>query len=282
MKTCLDCIPCFFSQALRAGRIATDDERIIKRLLDEFGVMLGELSLSCTPPEIAMRLYGRIREITGNTDPYRQIKQDSTRRALARYDSLKRSIEESDDSLLTAVQVAIAGNIIDFGVSSSFDVDLSIEEALHQKFAIDNYDEFKRRLERCHHVLYIGDNAGETVFDRLLIEQMQKPVSFVVRGEPVINDATYEDAVEAGIDRVATIVSSGTAAPGAIVRTCSPEFVALLKQSTFTIAKGQGNYEALSAEPYPILFLLKAKCPVIAQDIGVSVGDLVCKATHGV
>lgn len=282
MKTCLDCIPCFFSQALRAGRMATDDEMVLKKLLDEFGIMLGELSLSCTPPEIAMRLYGRIREITGNADPFRQIKQDSTRRAFARYDSLKRTIEESEDSLLTAVQVAIAGNIIDFGVSSSFDVELSIEEALHQECAIDSYDEFKRRLDRCNQVLYIGDNAGETVFDRLLIEQMQKPVSFVVRGEPVINDATYEDAVEAGIDRVATIVSSGTAAPGAILHTCSPEFVALLKQSSFTIAKGQGNYEALSGEPYPILFLLKAKCPVIARDIGVSVGDLVCKATHGV
>lgn len=279
MKTCLDCIPCFFRQALRAGRIAQADDQILKQLLDEFGVMLGDLSLSCTPPEIAMHLYGRVRHLTGKDDPFHEIKRESTERALARYDSLKQLIVQADDRLLTAIRIAIAGNIIDFGVSSVFDVEATIDQALHLECAIDDVDQFRQRLAACESVLYIGDNAGETVFDRLLIEQLDRPVTFAVRGEPVINDATCEDAIAAGIDDVATVVSSGTPAPGAIVSTCSPEFVQMLEQSTFTIAKGQGNYEALSQEPYPIVFLLKAKCPVIATDLGVQVGDLICRAT---
>jgi hypothetical protein len=195
MKTCLGCIPCFFSQALRAGRIATDDERILKQVLDEFGIMLGELTLDSTPPEIAMRLYSRIREITGNGDPFRQIKRDSTLRALRQLDSLRDLIESADDKLLTAIRIAIAGNSIDFGVSSTFDVDATIKEALRRDFAICDYRQFRQRLEACEQILYIGDNAGETVFDRLLIEQLHKPTVFAVRGEPVINDATFDDAL---------------------------------------------------------------------------------------
>jgi len=221
-----------------------------------------------------------VREITGNTDPFRKLKQECTKQALALYPSLKRTIEESNDNLLTAIRIAIAGNVIDFGPSGSFDIDAAIGEALEKDFAICDYSPFKGNLAKSEHILYIGDNAGETVFDRLLIEQMNIPVTYVVRETPVINDATAEDAVQAGIDKVATIVSSGTDAPGTILSTCSPEFRQMLNRSEFVIAKGQGNYEGLSDENLTVSFLLKAKCKLIARDLGVTKGDFVLKVIN--
>ncbi len=280
MKSYLDCIPCFFEQALRAGRIATDDEQVLKQLMDELGKRLHQISLDNTPPETGRLIYRIVREITGNPDPFRELKLQSTREALALYPSLKRTIEKSDDSLLTAIRIAIAGNVIDFGASATFDIETAIKEALESDFAICDYSAFKDKLAEAEEILYIGDNAGETVFDRLLIEQMNKPVTYIVRGEPVINDATIEDAIQAGIDQVATIVSSGTDAPGAVLNTCSPEFIEILDQSVFTIAKGQGNYESLSNEDYLIFFLLKAKCQIIANDLDVTKGDIILKGIN--
>lgn len=280
MKTYLDCIPCFFEQALRAGRIATDDEQLLKRILDELGVMLSHISLESTPPETGRLVYRMVREITGDPDPFRELKRESTQQALALYPSLKRTIDESNDNLLTAIRITIAGNVIDFGASATFDIDTAIEEALEKDLAICDYDAFKRRLGESDSILYIGDNAGETVFDRLLIEQMNKPVTYVVREMPVINDATAEDAVQAGIDKVATIISSGTDAPGTIINTCSPEFRHTLNSSKFVIAKGQGNYESLSNENLTVFFLLKAKCKLIARDLNVTKGDFVLKGMN--
>ena len=280
MKSYLDCIPCFFQQALRAGRIATDDEQTLKQLLDELGKKLHQISLDSTPPETGRLIYRMVREITGNPDPFRELKHKSTREALVLYPSLKRTIEKSDDSLLTAIRIAIAGNVIDFGASATFDIETAIEEALENDFAICDYSAFKDTLAKAEKILYIGDNAGETVFDRLLIEQMNKPVTYIVRETPVINDATAEDAVQAGLDKIATIVSSGTDAPGTIPETCSPEFREMLDSAEFVLAKGQGNYEGLSEENRSIFFLLKAKCRIIANDLGVTVDDIVLKGTN--
>jgi uncharacterized protein with ATP-grasp and redox domains len=280
MKTYLDCIPCFFEQALRAGRIATDDEEVLKRLLDELGSMLDGISLESTPPETGRLIYQMVRRITGNPDPFRELKRQSTQQALALYPSMKKTIDESSDSLLTAIRIAIAGNVIDFGANATFNIDTAVGEALEGDFAICDYSAFKSHLARSKQILYIGDNAGETVLDRLLIEQMNKPVIYAVRETPVINDAIFDDAVQAGIDRVATIVSSGTDAPGTILSTCSPEFIQTLNESEFVIAKGQGNYEGLSNESRPIFFLLKVKCQIIADDIGVAKGDILLKGIN--
>lgn len=280
MKTFIDCIPCFFEQALRAGRAATDDEQLVRQILNELGLMLNRISFDSTPPEIGMLVYRKVREITGNIDPYREQKRESTKQTLSLYPSLKKAIEESDDSLLTAIRIAIAGNVIDFGPTASFDIKKTAEEVLEQDFAINDYQAFKRRLDKADRILYIGDNAGETVFDKLLIEQMNKPVTYVVREMPVINDATAEDAIQAGLDKVADIISSGSDAPGVIPAICSPEFIEILNNADFIIAKGQGNYEGLSNEDLTIFFLLKAKCKIIANDIGVAKGDIVLKGIN--
>jgi len=280
MKTYLDCFPCFLNQALRAGRIATDDDKKIKRLLDEVGMMLRDIPLESTPPESGRLLYRKVSEITGNLDPYKKIKSESTKKALSLYPSLKSQIERSKDRLLTAIRIAIAGNVIDFGANWNFDIENEIDEVLEKDFAICDYNRFKDCLNETSEILYIGDNAGECVFDRILIEEMKKPVKYIVRDIPIINDATYEDAVQAGIDKVATILSSGTDAPGTILKTCSSKFKELYNNSKFIISKGQGNYEALSNERRPIFFLLKTKCHVIANDIGINEGDIILKGTE--
>jgi uncharacterized protein with ATP-grasp and redox domains len=277
MKTYLDCLPCFLEQALRAARIATDDEKKIKQVLDEAGRMLGSIPLESTPPESGRLIYHKVSEITGNSDPYREIKRESTKKALSLYPFLKSEVNKSNDRLLTAIRVAIAGNVIDFGPNRDFDMKNDTEDILGKHFAVCDDALFKSFLKKADEILFIGDNAGECVFDRVLIEEMGKPVIYVVRDMPIINDATYEDAVEAGIDKVATIVSSGTDGPGVVLTTCNSEFRRVYNDSKFIISKGQGNYEALSDERRPVFFLLKAKCPVIADDIGVSEGDIVLK-----
>lgn len=279
MRTYRDCLPCFLDQALRAGRMATDDEAKIKRLLDEVGAMLRDIPLESTPPETGRLIYKKVSEITGQLDPYKQIKSESTEKALALYPSLKKKVENSNDRLLTAVRIAIAGNVIDFGVNRDFNIEEEIDKTLKKGFAVCDYGKFKEYLDRAKEILYIGDNAGESVFDKILIEEMKKPVTYVVRGAPVINDATYEDAVQAGIDKM-TILSSGTDAPGTLLGTCSAEFKEVYNSSKFTISKGQGNYEALSNEKRPIFFLLKAKCHVIAGDLGVNEDDIILKGIN--
>ena len=181
MRTYLDCLPCFVNQALRAGRIATEDEKTIKRLLDEVGMMLRDIPLESTPPETGKLVYEKVREITGNADPYKELKHESTKQALALYPALKRNVAASDDKLLTAVRIAIAGNVIDFGANRDFDIEEEITTVLQKEFAIFDYAAFKAQLAKSNEILYIGDNAGEAVFDRILIEELKKPVIYVVR-----------------------------------------------------------------------------------------------------
>ncbi len=279
MKTYLDCLPCFLNQALRAARIATDDEKKVKEVLDEVGMMLKDIPLESSPPESGRLIYRKVSEITGNGDPFREIKDKSTKNALSLYPSLKSHVEKSDDRLLTAIRIAIAGNVIDFGPDRSFDIEKDTVKTLKKDFIVCDYDRFKDCLDKADEILYIGDNAGECVFDKVLIEEMKKPTIYVVRNTPVINDAIYEDAVKAGIDKVATILSSGTDAPGTVLKTCNSEFMDVYKNSKFIISKGQGNYEALSNEKSPIFFLLTVKCQVIANDIGAVEGNIILKRT---
>lgn len=280
LHTYFDCFPCFVDQALRAGRMATDDEQKIKRLLDEVAMVLKDIRLESTPPETGRLIYQKVKKITGNGDPYRKIKRENTLKALTLYPSLKRTVEASDDRLLAAIRLAIAGNVMDFGASKDFDIEAEINEVFQRSFAIFDRAEFRDHLSKAQRVLFIADNAGECVFDRLLIEELKKPVTYVVRGAPVVNDATCEDAQQAGVHKVAEIMSSGTDAPGTLLATCSREFRELYERSTFIISKGQGNYEALCGEKRPIFFFLKAKCHVIAEDLGVNPGDIVLKAIN--
>jgi hypothetical protein len=280
MRTYFDCIPCFFRQALAAARMATDDDEKIKELMNHLGNMLPRISYQATPPEVAMQVYAKVTELTGVADPYRKLKEENTAAALRLYPAARKLLRQSDDQLLTAIRLAIAGNIIDFGPDSAFTIQQTKHDVLGRDFAIFDYAAFKRKLKETDTILYIGDNAGEAVFDRLLIETLDKPVTFAVRDRPIINDAIYEDAVAAGIPEVAGIISSGSGAPGVIPDTCSAEFLETMSDQTMIIAKGMGNFEALSETSYPVFFLLLVKCEVIGKDVGVPGGSIVLKGIN--
>lgn len=277
MKTYLDCFPCFLNQALRAAKMATDNPVQIKAVLDAVSLMLPQISLDSTPPEIGRLIYQKVHEITHNPDPYQKVKNQSTQEALSLYPYMKKLVEQSTDPLLAAIRMAIAGNVIDFGPNRKFDLKEEIDETLYGEFVVCHYEAFKTLLNRCSSVLYLADNAGECVFDRVLLETINKPATYVVRDKPVINDATLADARAAGIENVVRLMSSGTDAPGTLLNTCSDEFLHLYENAEMIISKGQGNYEVLSGENKPIFFLLKVKCPVIAEHLDMKVGDIVCK-----
>ena len=280
MKTFLDCLPCMMSQALRAGRMATDDEIIIKKLLDNVGAMMKDMHLENIPPETGDAIYKKISKITGVIDPYKKIKESNIDEALQLYPKLKEIVKRSNNKLLTAIRIAIAGNVIDLGVNKQFNIAKDVEEILQQEFGIFDFHEFEKHLKEANTILYIGDNAGESVFDKILIEELNKPVIYVVRDIPVINDVTYQDAVDSGIDEVAEIISSGCSAPGTILKFCNVKFLEIFASSDLVISKGQGNYEGLSNVDRSLFFLLKAKCHVIANDLNVKENDIILKGIN--
>jgi hypothetical protein len=275
MKTSLDCIPCFFRQALFAVRAATQDKALHKELLDRVGSLLPDIRLDNTPPEIAVLVYGAVSEVTGLADPFQTLKKESTQKALSLYPALKQRIQTSEDPLLTAIRAAIAGNVIDFGANPSFELEIEVDELLQKSLAINHFEAFQDRLQTSDWVLYLGDNAGETVFDRLLIETMGRPTVYAVRDAPFINDATKEDAEMAGLSTVARIVSSGCKAPGTILERCSETFRTTFRNAPLIVSKGQGNFESLSEESGPLFHLLKVKCGVIAGILGAPEGSFV-------
>ncbi|MEF8835950.1 MAG: ARMT1-like domain-containing protein [Candidatus Thermoplasmatota archaeon] len=279
MKSNLDCIPCFLRQALEASRMATDDEEVQKEVLDEVIDILRTMELEGKkPPEIGRYVHRAVNEITDTQDPYKEIKEEQNQEALKIYPKLEEKVEPAKDRLLTAVKIAIAGNVIDLGPGHEIDLEKDVEEILSKELTIDHYDEFRKNLERSETIFYLGDNAGEIVFDKILLREMEdKEILYFVKGAPKINDAMAMDAKKAGIDEYAKVDVVGNGRPGTGPERDSPEFIERMQEADMVISKGMGNYEALSEVPANIFFLLKAKCPVIADDLEVEVGDIILK-----
>lgn len=277
MRIYLDCYPCFLRQALDAARRAGADDAQQWVVLDRVLEALRQIEPGATPPEIGDQVHRIVRQVAGSSDPYQEAKATSTRQALDLYPRMTELVREADDPLDVAVRLSIAGNIIDAAHFQECDLWGTVERVLAQPFAVDDGAAFRAALADAHAVLYMADNAGETVFDRVLIEALPVPVIYAVKGGPTLNDATYQDALAAGIGGVAEIVSTGSDAPGTILDRCSEEFCALYERAEMIIAKGQANYETLSEEGPRVFLLLQAKCPVIAGDVGAPVGSIVLR-----
>ena len=288
MRVYLDCFPCFMRQALDAARMATDDQAAQREVLDRVAALLPTIPPRATPIDMGQLIHRLVREVTGVADPYAEVKRESNDLGLRLYPALKEQVKGADDPLLTALKIAAAGNIIDFGPRMAVDGDNSLERILSDSFAHaleegispSEYDAFTAQLAETDEVLYLGDNTGEIVCDRILIEELVrrgKRVTFVVRGAPTINDATLSDAVYVGLDRAATLITNGSDAPGTRLSDCSQEFLEAFGSAKLIISKGQGNFEGLSEVPGPIFFLFKVKCPVIAEEAGAQIGRIVLR-----
>jgi len=280
MRTYLDCLPCFVRQTLEAARFVTDDEAVHADVLRQVLRAASEMDMSMAPPAMGQHIHRLIRKATGNADPYREVKGQFNRLALDLYPDLVRRVEAADDRLETAVRLAIAGNIIDFGVSATISdeaVGKTIDRALRDPL-VGRVDDLRQAAADADTILYLADNAGEIVFDRILIETLDaENLAVGVKSVPVINDATAEDAEAAGLRGRWEIVENGSDAPGTLLETCSEAFRERFMAADLVIAKGQGNYETLSKAPRPVWFILMAKCPVIAGHLGCEVGNLVIR-----
>jgi uncharacterized protein with ATP-grasp and redox domains len=280
VRTFFDCVPCFVRQALDSVRRATDDEIVHEEVLRETLRAISEMDLRKSPPAMGQKIHRFIRERVGEFDPYREMKDQSNQLALELYPALKSRIERSADPLETAVRLAIAGNVMDVAVKGDvgqIDVNEAIKDALTGPFD-GNVDEFAGAVSAANSILYLADNAGEIVLDRLLIEQLPlEKVTVAVRGAPAINDATMVDARVAGLTELVDVIDNGSDVPGTIISECGEVFRRRYDEAGLVISKGQGNYETLSEENKDVFFMLKVKCPVIARDIGCEVGSLVLR-----
>lgn len=282
MKTHFDCIPCIIRQSLDSARLVTDDEQIHEQILREVLAAAAQMDLEQSPPVMAQTIHRRLRELTGQTDPYREVKDRFNQLALKYCHKFRNRLQQAENPLEVAVRLAIAGNIIDFGVKSALgeqEVVDAIETCLTDPLS-GNVDEFSEAIEKARNILYLTDNAGEIVFDRLLIEQLPRDrVVVAVKGGPVINDATLCDAEVAGLTDLVRVMDNGSDAPGTVLADCSMEFRRHFEEADLIISKGQGNYETLGESPRPIFFLLRVKCLMVARDTGCPVGRMLLTST---
>lgn len=274
MRIDLECFPCLLRQAVEAGRLATEDEEKRLEVVRAALKILREASPESTPPLLCLRVHEEVKRITGNADPYRKLKRNFNRMAKKMYPELKRKVSGSPDPLLTAVKLAIAGNVIDVGPGMDFNLRKTVSEVLAKDLRVNHLGHLRRELDRTGTLVYLADNAGEVLFDRLLIETLgKKNVIYVVKKDPLLNDASREDAEFAGMEEVAEVVEVELD-PQTVY---TPSQAALLREAELVISKGQGNYETLEGTGANLFYLLMIKCPVVARKLGGRVGDLVVK-----
>jgi damage-control phosphatase, subfamily I len=269
-----DCIPCAIGSLLKLfkqGFVPSEKQDEAMRCLLKY---LSKVEFNQSPPALGREMHRQIRQVLNNPDPYKEIKNKSNSLMLAYYPTLKAKVDNAPDPFNFALRTAIAGNVIDFGPNNSFDINETLKKAESVKLAVDHSQQLKSDLLSASTLLYLGDNAGEIVMDRLFLETINHPnVCFAVRSAPIINDITKNDAFQVGIDKTTTIIANGDDAPGTILENTSPEFRDVFNSADLIIAKGQGNYESLCGCSKSLYFILMAKCDHVANHLGVQVGD---------
>jgi len=273
VKTALECMACYLRQTLQVSRVATNDETLHLKALQQVTELIGRMDMEKTPPENSVAVYETIAKICNCADPYREIKQLSNEQALAVLPEFKKEMMAGGDPLATALRIAIGGNIIDYGAMHSFDVDAAMERCLKAPFVVDHSRVLLQRLRTLDSdakVLYLADNSGEIVYDSLVVGElagMGLDVTVVVKSGAIINDALIDDAKFCGIDKLAHVIENGTRCPGTPLTSCSPELLQAFDTADLIISKGQGNFETLSESVAEIFFLLTIKCSVVGAHL---------------
>ena len=284
MRTHLDCIPCFVRQTLETIKLTSEDPSLHKRAMREILAILNQMDFENEPVIMGREIQRLIRRLSGNPDPYRALKHQYNQMALDLYPQLKAQLSAAENAFEMAARLALAGNMIDFGTGRKLDpveVSATIERALSANLQGD-IQSLHKAVDASSSILYVGDNCGEIVFDRLFIEQLiSDRVIYAVRAAPIINDVTIEDARFTGMTDRVRVIDSGSDAPGILLAECSQTFKKAFDHADLIIVKGQGNYETLHAIDRRIAFLLKVKCPVVARHIGHQIGSYVIKVHSG-
>ena len=279
MKATPDCVACIYRQALSTARVLSKDPRMHMAMLDRVAMaMRGVSPEATTPAGLSQVVYRIASELSGIRDPYLKIKQETNAAALRLLPDLAGLVRQSPDPLKAACRLAVAGNIIDFGIGDEFLIERDIKPFLQTEFAIDQYADFQRELQPGRRVLYLGDNSGEIVFDRVLIEYLlqagMRP-TFVVKSAPIINDVTLDDARQCGLADLVPVIGTGSDDIGIHWGHVSKEFQRAFDEADLVISKGHGNFETCDDHAGNFYFLLKAKCHLVANHLGVRFGDLI-------
>ncbi len=278
MKCAIECVPCFVDHALHVAKMVTNDldkqKYIMRRALEE----ASKMDLDQTPPELARWVHAVIRETTGVEDAYQEIKDLSTEFALELLPQIRADLEKFGNTFENIVRFVISGNIIDFGADRHFKLDTAhkkILDVMHEPLNQPGLETLEKAMERAENILFLADNCGEAVIDRLFLELCPEKITLAVRGAPILNDITPREVPMSNLDNlVKKVIDTGDATPGTLVQHSKPEFVEAFNNADLIVAKGQGNYETLSETDRPIVFLLRVKCPKVAEDVGSAIGRL--------
>lgn len=280
MKVYYECAPCFLRQAREALDMATSDDKLKMEIMEEITRCLGEkFQKGAVSNIIGTGIHRFIKKRTLNEDPYR-IQREKCNQIAKQFLPAIRKILKKDQSLKNYLKAAITGNIIDFGaLGLETDIEALIIETMQKDLAVDHSNLLEQELGKAKTVLYLADNIGEILFDKLLIEKIKEynvEVVMALKDKPILNDACVPDAIDIGLDEVAELTSIGTDSIGVIYKEFSPEFKNIFNNADLVIAKGLGNYEGLDEidlNNKTVFSLLNAKCRPIALKIGVEVGD---------
>ncbi len=277
MKTTTDCIPCFITHSLNVAKMTSCNPDHHREIVTKTLSMVADIDFDQTPPAMAKRIHSLIRQITGVEDSYIKIKDESTAFALEMLPFLRHEVEKSEKPFETTIRLVIAGNIIDFGTNHNFKLDSVhqiIADSLKQQIDLAAIDLLQEKMKQASDILFIADNCGEVVFDRLLIEPYRSKMTLAVRGRPIMNDVTRREAKMSGLEGLVKIIDTGDAIPGVVLSDSGEEFKSHFSSADLIISKGQGNFETLHETDRPTFFLFKAKCPVIAEMLGSELGSL--------
>lgn len=281
-----DCYGCLVNQSCSTARHAGLDRQQTQDVLD---ATFSYISMARQTPmvvqHIVRKVANKVQSILGkeNVDLYAEVKRRSHEVALSFLQGFQKEVLASASPIEMGIRIAAAGNIIDFGAKEHANLDIKVELSNVQNLQFGRYDwnAFQKRLSTAKSLLYVCDNVGEIVFDKILMEQLklnypELQITAAMRESPIINDATVDDAHVAGLEQVATVISSGSVYPGTILEECNTQFKELFSSADLVISKGQGNFETLLADgDERVFFLLRIKCDTMAKLAGQKKGDLV-------
>lgn len=277
------CVGCIINQSVKVANAINASDKLSGELTSTVELMSKDFSPDETPPEIASFVYEKMAEIVNKTDIYDEIKELSTQKALSFVPILNDKLCTCQDKLLTATKIAVAGNVIDLAAAAQFDLEEELEKIFYTDFTHNDFNQLKNELAYAKSVVILGDNVGEHIFDYMFVEVLKElyphaNYSYFVRGNPIINDVTMDEALACGFDKLCDLIDSGVNTPGFAYSRANPHAKRLFDNADLVISKGMGNYECLSpSHRDKICFLLKVKCEVVANSLEKKVGDIICK-----
>ncbi len=282
MKTNTKCIECIENAARRTLSLLHIQDKEQLRVMVKVEEYLSGVNRNLTPMEISFGINEIMREETGIYDPFKVIKEESNNNAMKLMSRAKKILEESEEPFFDAIRIAIAGNIIDYGMKSDYNLSETLEGVMEKKPFINDYLLLKEKLSKAKNITFLADNAGEIILDKLLIEQINQmfkidKINLIVKKYPFMNDVTLEDLEELGFEEITNVKI--VALENLTSNNYSKLIEPYIEQADMVITKGQGNFELLYDKQLRLFFLFIVKCEVV-KDILISEEEDVIIAYH--